>query len=297
MNLEKYCRDRMVVLNARASAYDAACAMKNNHVGAIPVHARGELVGILTDRDLALKVVARDLPPRDVEVGMVMTPDPVTIEVTDTEDDAAELMRAMHVRRLIVLDEGRLAGIVTLDDLILSGAANREQVRSVILEQLSEQAPAKPEGLVRPARLRRYAEDLPQRRSHSRRQQTLAQFAARLMAHTGLADRDQALAAFQVVAAGIARRLMPAEAKDFAAQLPYDIREFLLDLPRGPDRRVTRQSIQEDMARRLDVDLERAAELVSRVGAAMGELISAGELDDVVSQLPRSLRPLLRHAA
>lgn len=296
MKLDSYCHDRLVVLRASATAYQAARAMDANHVGAVLVMDKDKVVGIVTDRDLALKVVASDAWPRRIRLESLMTRAPVALEVTDSLERAAEAMANERVRRVVLLHRGKLAGIVTLDDLILSGAMHPNRFKDVVLAQLYAPSPAKPEGLVRPGRARgRNGRARTRRAEH--RAQTMRAFASRLQKLTGLADQQDALAAFDVVATAVASRLMPNEAQDFAAELPGAIREHLLARARGPDRSVTRQAISREMADRLDLNALRANELVSRVCGGMDQLISKGELSHVVGQLPRDLKPLFQHAA
>jgi CBS domain-containing protein/uncharacterized protein (DUF2267 family) len=295
MSLERYCRDRLVVLKPDHSAYDAARAMENNHVGALVVQDRRGVVGIVTDRDLALGIVGGGLLAHETLVYELMSIDLATVSIDDDEGDALEVMQRRRVRRVIVLDRGHLAGIVTLDDLVLSGAADLDDVQRVISAQLLEPAPLKPWGELRPTRQTRRGDG--ERRREAHRENTLHHFVRRLMRALDFEDEHMALDAFEVVASNIARRLMPREARAFTSQLPSLLRERLLDLPAGPDRRITRRLIIDEMADRLGVDLERAADIVHRVSRAMGELVSSGELEDARGQLPTDLKPLLQPGA
>jgi uncharacterized protein (DUF2267 family) len=110
---------------------------------------------------------------------------------------------------------------------------------------------------------------------------------------TGLEDVAQAMTALEVVAGGIVRRLTAAEANDFISQLPSELHDTLLDLPAGPDRSLTLETIQTDLAQRLELEPGLAAGLVRGVGIAIRRLVSKGEIDDVLSQLPLELRELL----
>ncbi len=295
MSLERFCDGRLVMLRTDASAYDAASAMMNNRVGAVLVVDGGELAGIATDRDLLLRAGSRlrldQLPLREV-----MTPHPVCVDSTASIADVVAQMRQHRIRRIVVRRDGRPAGLVTLDDLILMPSAGREELEDIVLAQLEQSAAAKPGGEVRP--LKAHAE--PYRRSArsaAHRAQTLRAFVARLIRITGLRREVDALAAFEVFASGIAGRLNPNEAKDFAAQLPADLRERLPPHGDGSDRRITRGSIERDMARRLEVDPGRATELVWRLGQHFSELVSEGEARDVVAQLPKNLQSIFEHAA
>jgi CBS domain-containing protein/uncharacterized protein (DUF2267 family) len=295
MSLELYCRDRLVVLGTNATVYEAARAMQANHIGAIVVEDRSGIVGVLTDRDVALRVSGANLIADETLVYEVMTVGPATVSIDDSEEAALELMRDLRLRRLIITDRGRVAGIVTLDDLLLSGGASLGDVRNVVRAQLAAGAPGKPFGYVRPQRS--YRRGSPERRREARRESTLHAFAHRLMERVGLSEPDDALEAFEVVAGDIVRRLMPREAHAFVSQLPALMRERLMRLPPGPDRRITPRLVIEHMARRLNLDFDRAEDLVYRTSQALTDMVSEGELADARGQLPAELKPLLQPAA
>lgn len=111
--------------------------------------------------------------------------------------------------------------------------------------------------------------------------------------NTGLEDVSTAMAALEVVASGIVRRLTAEEARDFIAQLPSELHEALLELPAGPDPNLTLGTIHAELVVRLPIEIERAPEIARGVGIAIRHLISPGEIADVLSQLPRELRRLL----
>jgi uncharacterized protein (DUF2267 family) len=109
---------------------------------------------------------------------------------------------------------------------------------------------------------------------------------------TGLDNDEQALAALEVVAGGIVRRILPEEANDFVTCLPNELRELLLELPAGPDARLSVQSVQRELANRLVVNVERALEISHGVGIALRWLSLRGGGADVLSHLPREFRIL-----
>jgi hypothetical protein len=74
---------------------------------------------------------------------------------------------------------------------------------------------------------------------------------------------------------------MPGEAKDLISQLPSLLQPRLSALPAGPDKLVTRQSIESEVGQRLDVGLQRAAEILSAIGASVSECVTPGQIDDV----------------
>jgi uncharacterized protein (DUF2267 family) len=110
---------------------------------------------------------------------------------------------------------------------------------------------------------------------------------------TGLDDVESALRALEIVAGGIVRRLPAREAKNLIDQLPSELGENLLDLPAGPDKNISLETIQAELSAQLNVELDSAAELLRNVGIALRALVSRGELDDVLAQLPREMAGIL----
>ena len=103
-----------------ADAVDAARAMATENVGSLPVVDGDELVGMVTDRDLVLHVLAKDLDPHKVTVADVCTSDPVVASPEEPLTIALERMAAEQVRRLPVVEDGRLVGILAQADVALN---------------------------------------------------------------------------------------------------------------------------------------------------------------------------------
>ena len=104
-------------VEAGAPALDAARAMRDGDVGAIVLLDGGDLYGIVTDRDLAIRLVAERRDPATTAVGEIATRDPTAIESDRSEEDALALMREGALRRLPVIEDGQPVGIVALGDL------------------------------------------------------------------------------------------------------------------------------------------------------------------------------------
>jgi CBS domain-containing protein len=102
-----------------ATVAEAAREMRDGDVGSVVVVENGAVAGILTDRDIAVRVVAQGLDPDATRVSEVATMRPVTLTVDQSVDDAIRLVREQNVRRIIVLQDGRAAGIVSLGDLAI----------------------------------------------------------------------------------------------------------------------------------------------------------------------------------
>lgn len=120
MGIDKICQRDVCVAQIDETIQEAAQRMHDMDVGSLVVlDGEKKPVGILTDRDVALRIVCDAKNPKTTTVNDIMTSHPVTIPMTTSNEDALKRMRVLGVRRLIVADnEGRLAGIVALDDII-----------------------------------------------------------------------------------------------------------------------------------------------------------------------------------
>lgn len=123
MPISEICNREVVIVKSNDSALEAALVMRQHHVGdVLVVEERGGSrvpVGIVTDRDLVVEIMAPQLDPSTITVGDIMVPELATIKESAGMFEAVEFMRAKGVRRLPVVDDsGKLIGILTLDDLI-----------------------------------------------------------------------------------------------------------------------------------------------------------------------------------
>ncbi len=128
MSLRSYLRPRLVVLNPNTPVFEAARAIENNEIGAVVVQEEGRVVGIVTDRDLTVRVIGRGIDPKTTCLSAVMTAPVATLSPTDGHRDAIRLMQRRNVRRIPLVEGGRLVGIVTLDDLLLDEAASLDEL-------------------------------------------------------------------------------------------------------------------------------------------------------------------------
>jgi len=123
MPIGEVCNREVVIVQPGETVLEAAQLMRRHHVGdVVVVEERGGRrvpVGIVTDRDLVLEVMAPQIDPATVTVKDILTTDLVTIKKDAGLFEAIEYMHAKGVRRLPVVDDnGGLIGILTLDDLI-----------------------------------------------------------------------------------------------------------------------------------------------------------------------------------
>jgi CBS domain-containing protein len=114
------CTRPVVTVGSKASVREAARLMRAEKVGAVVVVDSSTPRGILTDRDIAVSVVAEGKDPAVVQVGEVMHPNPAVVREDKGLLDAIKLFAAKGVRRLPVVDQaGNLTGILALDDLLM----------------------------------------------------------------------------------------------------------------------------------------------------------------------------------
>ncbi len=108
-----------VVVEAGTRAVDVARTMQNRDIGNVLVRTSAGGVGILTDRDLVVRLVANERDPYATTAGELCSTPLATLAPDDTLRRAADLMRQESVRRLPVVDNGAVVGIVTLGDLAM----------------------------------------------------------------------------------------------------------------------------------------------------------------------------------
>lgn len=118
MTLIDIVRTDVVTATRETSAFELARTLRETDVGSVVVTDDRVPVGIVTDRDIATRVVAEGLDPRATTAENVMTDDPVTVEMDRGVFEVTTAMRQEGVRRIPVVENGELAGIVTLDDLV-----------------------------------------------------------------------------------------------------------------------------------------------------------------------------------
>jgi CBS domain-containing protein len=124
-------------IGASASVVEAARLMRDEHIGSLPITDDEELVGMITDRDITTRVVAEAADPKMTSVGDVVSRDLISIEPDEDLEEAVQLMASHQVRRLPVVENGRLVGIVAQADVALNLREN-EQRTGELVEAISE---------------------------------------------------------------------------------------------------------------------------------------------------------------
>jgi CBS domain-containing protein len=120
---------------ASASVVEAARLMREEHIGSLPVTDDEQLVGMVTDRDITTRVVADSADPKLTSVGEVYSRDLISVEPDNDLEEALRLMARHQVRRLPVVENGKLVGIVAQADIALG---ENEKRTGELVEAISE---------------------------------------------------------------------------------------------------------------------------------------------------------------
>lgn len=139
MNVSEVMTAQVATATPQSTVAEVARTMVQVESGVVPVVDDGKVVGLITDRDIVIRVVAEGLG-LDTAVAKVMTEEVETCREDDNVADAAAKMGSKQIRRLAVLnDQGKLAGIISLGDIAVDYGAKKV---GQTLEEISEQTEA-----------------------------------------------------------------------------------------------------------------------------------------------------------
>jgi CBS domain-containing protein len=148
MAVGELCNREVVIAEKTLSVVGAAQLMRKHHVGdLVVVEERGGLkqpVGIVTDRDIVVEVVAAGVDPDALKVGDIMGPEVATVRESEGLFEALRYMRDKGVRRMPVVDrDGVLVGILTLDDLLSLLAEEMTELAKLVSHERQREATAR----------------------------------------------------------------------------------------------------------------------------------------------------------
>ena len=148
MAVGEICNREVVIAVKTLSVVDAAQLMRTHHVGDLVVVEEKDgckhPVGIVTDRDIVVEVVAAGVNPETLKVGDIMGPEVATVRESEGLFEALRYMRDKGVRRMPVVDrEGGLVGILTLDDLLSLLAEEMTELAKLVSHERQREATAR----------------------------------------------------------------------------------------------------------------------------------------------------------
>jgi CBS domain-containing protein len=144
MAVGEICNREVVIAEKTLSVVDAARLMRTHHVGDLVVVEGRHPVGIVTDRDIVVEVVAAGVNPEALAVADIMGPEVATVRESEGLFEALRYMRDKGVRRMPVVDrEDGLVGILTLDDLLSLLAEEMTELAKLVSHERQREASAR----------------------------------------------------------------------------------------------------------------------------------------------------------
>jgi CBS domain-containing protein len=132
----------VATVSPNQTVQEAAQIMSEKNIGALPVVENGQVIGMITDRDITLRTSAQGKDPASIRVSEVMTNRVVTGTPDMSVQEAANLMAQHQVRRLPIVENNQLQGMVALGDIATNSAS--DQAAGQALSNISE--PSQPQG-------------------------------------------------------------------------------------------------------------------------------------------------------
>ena len=145
MSAGEYCNRDVVVVSQTDPVQEAVTLMRKHHVGDVIVVEHSEQgavpLGILTDRDIVLEIMAEDVDLKMVSIGDVMSYELITVTESTTLIDTIKLMRQKGIRRIpVVNDKGTLQGLLSVDDLLELLAEQLNDIVALISKEQSSES-------------------------------------------------------------------------------------------------------------------------------------------------------------
>ncbi len=126
--------DRMVTTSPEATVFEALTVMNDNNIGALLVFEKGAMVGIISERDYARKMILKGRHSKDTPVRDIMTTAVITVTPDQNLEACMELMNNNRIRHLPVVDADRVVGIVSIGDFVKGIITHKE----LVIEQLEK---------------------------------------------------------------------------------------------------------------------------------------------------------------
>ena len=124
-----------------ACVFDAIKIMADKYVGALMVVSEGNLVGVVSERDYARKVILQGRSSKETQVKEIMTSPAIFVTPEQTVEDSMRIMTDNHIRHLPVVEEGEILGVVSIGDLVKWMISAQQQTISQLHNYITNQYP------------------------------------------------------------------------------------------------------------------------------------------------------------
>ena len=114
LKIEHIMSKNLTVLDINSNIYEVASKMKEANIGFVPINDKSKIVGVITDRDIVVKILAN----KDNKINDYISRDLVFININSSIEQAINLMGNKKIKRLLVEDKGKLVGIISLSDIL-----------------------------------------------------------------------------------------------------------------------------------------------------------------------------------
>jgi CBS domain-containing protein len=128
-------------VSPEACVYDAIETMADKHVGALLVTSEGNLVGVVSERDYARKVILQGKSSKQTQVKEIMTSPAIFVTPEQTVEDSMRIMTEKHIRHLPVVEDGKILGVVSIGDLVKWMISAQQQTISQLHSYITSQYP------------------------------------------------------------------------------------------------------------------------------------------------------------
>ncbi len=129
-------------ISPETCVYDAIELMAEKYVGALMVVAEGKLVGVISERDYARKVILQGKASKETPVREIMSSPAISVTPDQTVEDSMRIMTENHIRHLPVADNGEVVGVVSIGDLVKWMISAQQQTISQLHNYINNQYPA-----------------------------------------------------------------------------------------------------------------------------------------------------------
>ena len=136
MTVETYMTTGVQTAGPDTTLFEVAQIMRDVDTGVVPVVSGGMLIGVITDRDIVVRAIADGADPQTATCDNYLTRNPTTVSPDTPVQQAAQLMQRDQVRRLPVVTDTELVGIVSIGDIAMTG--DRDKLVGDTLEEISE---------------------------------------------------------------------------------------------------------------------------------------------------------------